>query len=173
MIATLNSDCSTLTLNAEALVTASGKTFDSLVLRSRLNCSSTESSVDISSLIGSIANSQISIPATQFYADETKTQYCDSVYYFQLDITYTTGSGTFLVQDSACRLIDCQLKCDVLSYYTKTKDKLAWFYYYAILQGNDCDSCYCTESCSLYTELKLLLNANTSVTNSDSGCGCS
>jgi hypothetical protein len=172
MIATLNSDCTTLTLYSEALVTASGKTFNSLVLKSRLNCSLTETSVDVSSLIGSITSKTISIPATTFYNDATKTTYCDGVYYFELGINYTTSLGIYLVSDSACKLVDCVLKCKVLEYYTTTKDRKAWYQYYALQQGGDCDSCYCTEMCSLYTELKNLLN-DSSISIDTSGCGCS
>ena len=75
MIATINNDCTILTLSADALLEVSGKTIDSLMLKSRLNCSSTESSVDVSSLIGSIVDNQIEIPATLFYGDDTKTTY--------------------------------------------------------------------------------------------------
>lgn len=172
MIATLNSDCSILTLESEALVTAVGKTFTSLTLKSRLNCSSTETSVVVSSLIGSISSKKINIPSTMFYNDSSKTKYCDGIYYFELVIGYTTVTNTYVVNDSACKLVDCDLKCSVLDYYTKTKDKKAYYQYYALLQGNDCDSCYCTEMCSLYTELKNLLNDN-SISTDSSGCGCS
>lgn len=172
MIATINSDCSTLTLTSEALVTALGKSFISLVLKSRLNCSLTETSVNISSRIGLISNKQITIPATVFYNDATKTTYCDGVYYFELEIQYATVSGSYQVNDGACQLIGCQLKCNVLDYYVKTKDRKAYYQYYALLQGNDCDSCYCTEMCSLYTELKNLLN-DSNINTDSSGCGCS
>lgn len=173
MIATLNSDCSILTLTSEALVAALGKSFNSLVLKSRLNCSLTETSVDVSSLIGSISNKQVSIPATKFYNDSTKTTYCDGVYYFEFHITYTLSSGNqYRVEDSACKVIDCTLKCKVLDYFIKTKDKKAYYIYYALQQSNDCDSCYCTESCSLYTELKNLLN-DSNISSDSSGCGCS
>lgn len=172
MVATINGDCTTLTLNAEALVSAAGKTFDSLVLRSRLNCSSTESEVDVSSLIGSItAENTIDVPATLFYGDDTKETYCDGIYYFQLDITYTVDSSAYLVEDSACLAITCALRCAVIEYYLLTKDKTAWYYYYAITQGKECDSCYCTDMCSMYSELKILLNDNNITSNSD-GCGC-
>ena len=173
MIATLNSDCSTLTLYSEALVAASGKTFTSLALKSRSNCSLTETSISLTTLISSIANKQISIPATTFYNDITKTTYCDGVYYFELEIVYITGElGSFQVNDGACKAIDCTLKCKVLEYYLKTKDRKAYYQYYALQQGNDCDSCYCTEMCSLYTELKNLLNDN-SISVDSTGCGCS
>lgn len=173
MIATLNSDCSILTLTSEALVAALGKSFNSLVLKSRLNCSLTETSVTVSSLIGSISNKQISIPATLFYNDSTKTTYCDGVYYFELQTTYTLSSGNqYRVEDGACQLVGCDLKCKVLDYYIKTKDRKAYYQYYALLQGNDCDSCYCTEMCSLYTELKNLLN-DSNISTETSGCGCS
>ena len=176
MIATLNSDCSTLTLYSEALVTAVGKSFSTLVLKSRLNCSLTETSVTLTSLIGSISNKTISIPATTFYNDSSKTKFCDGVYYFELEVVYNLdvlGTITaYQVDDGACKLIDCDLKCKVLEYYTATKDKTAYYEYYALQQGNDCDSCYCTEMCSLYTELKNLLNDN-SISTSSSGCGCS
>lgn len=171
MIASLNSDCSILTLTADALIAEDGKTIDSLVLKSRLNCSLTESEVDISSLIEEITDSQISIPATTFYNNEDSIVYCDGVFYFKLEITYTNETDTYLVEDSACTIIDCELKCKVLDYYTSTKDKKAWYYYYALLQSNDCDTCYCTETCSLYTELKLLINDN-SIPSTTSGCGC-
>ena len=175
MIATLNSDCSTITLYSEALVAASGKTFVSLVLKSRLNCSLTETSVTLTSLIGSISNKTITIPATTFYNDLTKTTFCDGVYYFELEITYNLTVGEtitrYRVNDGACQLIDCQLKCKVLEYFIATKDKKAYYQYYALQQGNDCDSCYCTEMCSLYTELKNLLNDNSISLTSD-GCGC-
>lgn len=172
MIATLNSDCSILTLTSEALVAALGKSFNSLVLKSRLNCSLTETSVTVSSLIGSITNKSISIPATLFYNDPTKTTYCDGVYYFELQILYTTVTGTFQADDGACQLIGCNLKCKVLEYFTKTKNRKAYYLYYALQQGNDCDSCYCTEMCSMYTELKNLLN-DSSISIDTSGCGCS
>lgn len=175
MIATLNSDCSSLTLYSEALVPASGKVFVSLVLKSRLNCSLTETSVTVTSLIGSISDNQIVIPATTYYNDLTKTKYCDGIYFFELNITYTltvTGVTTsYLVKDGACKLIDCDLKCKVNEYYTKCKDRTAYYQYYALLQGNDCDSCYCTEMCSLYSELKTLLNDN-NISTTSSGCGC-
>lgn len=173
MIATLNSDCSILTLYSEALVTAVGKTFVSLTLKSRLNCSLTESSVTVTSLIGSIANKQISIPATTFYNDLTKTTYCDGIYYFELEIVYNLASTLtqYQVDDGACKLIDCTLKCKILEYYLASKDRKAYYQYYALQQGNDCDSCYCTEMCSLYTELKLLLNDSNISVDSD-GCGC-
>lgn len=173
MLAVQNTDCSMLTLTAEALSLADGKTFDSLVLRSKLNCSSTESSVDVSSLIDSIADNSIVVPATLFYSDENKDTFCDGVYYFQLDITYTTGSGVYLVEDSACILIDCSIKCDIIDAYTKTKDKSIWYLYTAITYGNSCDSCSCVEMCSLYTELKNLIYGDTYITNTDTGCGCS
>lgn len=176
MIATLNSDCSILTLTSEALATSGVKSFVSLVLKTRQNCSLTETSVTVTSLIGSISNKQISIPATLFYNDSTKTKYCDGIYYFELNITYditsTFPAVRYLVKDSACQLIDCTLKCDVLKYYTDTKDRKVYYQYFALKQGNDCDSCYCTEMCSIYTELKNLLNDN-NISNTDSGCGCS
>lgn len=178
MIATLNSDCSILTLEVEALASAAGKTFDSLVLKSRLNCSLTESSVTVSSLIGSIVNKKISIPATLFYGDVTKTKYCDGVYYFQLDVTYTyaTGqpvhAGTYLVEDPTCIAVICNLTCRVQEYYIKTKDKSVWYEYYALLQGGACDLCNCADTCASYNELNILLNDN-NIVNSDSGCGCS
>jgi hypothetical protein len=175
MIATLNSDCSSLTLYSEALVAASGKTFVSLTLKSRLNCSLTETSVTVTSLIGSITNKTITIPSTTFYNDATKTTYCDGVYYFELEIVYDISSGgvtRYQVDDGACKLIDCALKCAVLEYYLECKDRKAYYQYYALQQGNDCDSCYCTEMCSLYTELKNLLNDSNISVNS-SGCGCS
>lgn len=171
MIASLNSDCSVLTL-ANDLFANETVTIDSVMLRSRLNCSLTESTVDVSSLIESISNGQISIPATVFYNASTSTTYCDGIYYFQLDIEYTQSSNTYLATSSQCILIDCDLKCKVLDYYTKTKDSLAWQYYYALTIGGDCDSCYCTEMCSLYTELKLLINDN-HTTSQSAGCGCS
>lgn len=174
MIATLNSDCSTLTLNSDALLEVSGKTFTSLLLKSRSNCSSTETSLNISSLIPEIENNEVSIPATAFYSDASKTNYCDGIYYFELEITYLieeTGQA-FQVNDGACKLVDCDLKCKVLEYYIETKDKKAYYQYYALQQGNDCDSCYCTEMCSLYTELKTLLNDN-DISIGSNGCGCS
>lgn len=174
MIATLNSDCSILTLNSEALVQASGKSFTSLVLKSRLNCSLTETSLNVSRLIGSISNKEISIPATTFYNDATKTTYCDGVYYFELETVYysTSLASSYQINDSSCKLIDCALKCKVLDYYIKTKDKKVYYQYYALQQGNDCDSCYCTEMCSLYTELKNLIN-DSNISATTSGCGCS
>ena len=97
------------------------------------------------------------------------------MYYFELEITYNLTVGEtitrYRVNDGACQLIDCQLKCKVLEYFIATKDKKAYYQYYALQQGNDCDSCYCTEMCSLYTELKNLLNDNSISLTSD-GCGC-
>lgn len=173
MIASLNSDCTTLTLYSEALVTGETKTFVSLELKSRLNCSLTETTVVLD--INDIVDSQIEIPATTFYDDATKTTYCDGVYYFELAITYNIDFEDitqYLVEDGACKLIDCTLKCKVLEYYLQCKDRKAYYQYYALQQGNDCDSCYCTEMCSLYTELKNLLNDN-SISTTTSGCGCS
>lgn len=170
MIATLNNDCSILTLNADALVSASGKTFDSLTLITKLNCSTVESSVDISSLIGSIANSSISIPSTLYYGDETKTTYCDGIYNFELQVVYTTGLGTFLVKNILCTLIGCTLKCKVLDYYIKTEDKNIYYKYFALLQN--CDSCSCAKMCALYNEITSVLNDDNTVTT-NTGCGCS
>jgi len=175
MVATLNSDCTNLTLTSEFLTPVAGKTYVSLVLKSRLNCSLTETSVTVSSLIGSISNKQIVIPATTYYTDFTKPKYCDGIYYFELQITYDlTVNGVttrYLIKDGACKLVDCDLKCKVNEYYTKCKDRTAYYQYYALLQGNDCDSCYCTEMCSLYSELKTLLNDN-NISTTSSGCGC-
>ena len=172
MIATINDDCTILTLSADALLAVSGKTIDSLMLKSRLNCSSTESSVDVSSLIGSIVDNQIEIPATLFYGDDTKTTYCDGIYYFNLNTYYYTEADSYLVEDSACVLIGCELKCKVLDYYIETKDRKVWYLYYALIIGSQCDSCYCTEMCSLYSELKILLNDN-NISYTADGCGCS
>jgi len=176
MIASLNSDCSILTLTSEALLISGVKLFTSLVLKTKRNCSTTQTSVVVSSLIGSISNNQILIPATLFYNDATKTKYCDDVYNFELEIAYDITSPLPVipvsVTDSACIIIDCVLKCSVVKYFTTTKDKTAMYQYYALLQGNDCDSCTCIEMCSLYTELKKLLNDN-NITSSTSGCGCS
>lgn len=174
MIATLNSDCSIVTLTSEALVASGVKTFTNLVLNTKLNCSATVTTVDLSSLIGSITDSKIEVPATTFYNDLTKTVFCDGVYYFELEITYDISSpaATYLVKDSACTFIDCSTKCKVLDYYIKQQDKKVYYLYYALNQGGSCDSCSCTEMCSLYTELTTLINDN-SISNSDSGCGCS
>jgi hypothetical protein len=172
MIATFNSDCSILTLTLVALESAANKTIDSIVLKSRLNCSLTESSLDVSFLTGSIIEGKIPIPAIDFYNDTSKTTFCDGVYYFKLEVTYTIANkDTFLVTDSTCVLSACCLKCKILDYYISTKNKEVWYYYYALLQGGDCDSCYCTDMCSLYTELKLLLNDN-NIPDSTGGCGC-
>lgn len=172
MTATLNSDCSILTLNLPSLVLADGKTFNSLTLKSRSNCSLTETSLDVSILIASIADNQILVPSTLFYTDETKTTYCDGVFYFKLEVNYTIEDVVYLAEDSACMTSVCQLRCKVNDYYFTTKDKKAHYLYYALLLGNDCDSCYCTKMCSYYTDLKLLLNDN-SASSTDSGCGCS
>lgn len=171
MIATLNSDCSIITLKSDYLSTAVDKTFDSIVLKSRINCSLTESTVDVSSLIHTIDNNEISIPATYLFDNGAETVYCDGVYYFQLEITYTFHGDVYMAMESVCKLVDCSLKCKVLTYYTSTKNKDAWYYYYALVQGGSCDSCYCTEMCSLYQELKLLINDSTN-TNTTTGCGC-
>ena len=171
MIASLNSDCSVLTLSTESLITSELKTFTSLKLKSRLNCSLTETSVDISSLIDSINNSQISIPASLFYNDVNKTKYCDGIYYFQLEVEYTQSSVGYLVTDSKCQLIDCDLRCKLINYFQSSKDRTIWHYYNALVVGSNCDTCFCTEMCSLYNEIKILLNDN-SVVNSTSGCGC-
>lgn len=172
MITSLNSDCSIITFNSDGLLQPEGTTIDSIALKYRSNCSSTETEVDLTDLIEDVADGALSVSSAIFYSDETKDVYCDGIYYFQLDIVYTNGDGTFQISDSACQLIDCTLKCKVLEYYTSTKDKNVWYYYTALTLGNSCDSCYCTEMCSLYTELKLLLNDN-SINIDTSGCGCS
>lgn len=179
MIATLNSDCSTVTLYSEALVTTAGKTFTGLTLKSKLNCSSTETSVNLNSLLGSISNKTITVPATLFYGDSSKTTFCDGVYYFKLEISYNITSLTvdaFRVDDSACKLVDCALKCDLLKYYLDCKDSSLYYWHYALTQGSSCDSCTCTEMCTLYTELKNKLygySGNSNIVDSSSGCGCS
>lgn len=172
MITVLNNDCSILTLTSDGLTTSPSKTFTSLVLKSKLNCSLTEDSVDVSELIPDISNKSIQIPATLFYGNDTQTTYCDGVYYFKLVINYTTdppSENPTYIEDSACQIIDCTLKCKVFEQYNKTNDRKLIFYYYALTQGPDCDSCSCTEMCSIYTELKNLLNDNSTTTG---GCGC-
>ena len=171
MITTVSNDCSQLTFNSSSLELSEGKVFDSIKLKSRLNCSSTESTLDLDTLIDSIENNEIILNSTLFYNDETKTVFCDGVYYFQLEITYTIDSTTYIVTESQCKFIGCSTQCKALDYYIKTKDNNVWYFLYA-LTLDSCDSCYCTELCSLYTELKLLINDN-NTSNSDNGCGCS
>jgi len=172
MIATINSDCSILTLQSDALIEAPGKTITGLTLKSSTNCSSTESELNITSLIGSITNEQVLISASLFYDNETSTSFCDAVYHYTLSVTYDISGTEYLIEDSACLLIGCDLKCKVLEYWNNTKDNKAWFLYYALLQGNDCDSCNCTDMCLMYTDLKLLINDN-SISSNSGGCGCS
>jgi len=171
MTATLNSDCSTLTLNTSSLELAEDKTFNSLTLKYRTSCASTETEVDISELIETIADNQIDVTSLLFYGNETSDSFCDGVYYFQLETNYTIDDETYLAADSVCVLVDCSLKCKVIDYFIATKDRKAHYLYYALKLGGECDSCYCTEMCSMYTELKLLLNDN-SITFTDTDCGC-
>lgn len=172
MTVTINSDCSIITFASAALTEVVGKTITGLTLRSKLNCSSTESELVLDDLIDSVTNGQLEVPAETFYNDENKIIYCDGVYYFQLDTQYTQDDEEFLMEDSACTLVSCDLICKIQDYWVSTKDKKVWYYYYALVQGSDCDSCYCTNMCSMYTDLKLLLNDN-NISTDTSGCGCS
>ena len=172
MTVTCNSDCSTLTFSSEYLEEAAGKTIDSIKLRSRLNCSSAESTLDLSSLIPDVLNGSFNLSAEIFYNDETKTIFCDGVYYLALDIEYTVDSDSFLAKESNCKFVGCNINCKLQDYFEKTRDSKPFFYHYALTQANACDACYCTQMCVYYDELKHILN-DYGNTASTSGCGCS
>lgn len=168
----IQTSCENITIQSELLDISMGKTITEIVLKSKLNCSSTQSTVDITSLKDTITVDKLIIPATSFYNDLTKTVYCDGVYNFELSVKYTNGETEVLYQgtETKCVFVDCLTGCKVVENYTATKNKKIMFIYFALITSNDCDNCNCTDLCSLYTELKLLLNDN-STTSQD--CGCS
>ena len=169
MTITLNSDGSILTFTSTLLESSEGKTITQLELTAKLNCSSTPTVIVLDDLIEDVTNSSLPVPSIVYYDDETKTTYCDGIYYFELKVTYNNGEIEYEGTESKCMFIDVTTKCDLLTYYSDTKDMNALFYYNALLVGGDCDACNCAELCSLYSELKTLLgNGNTSST--DNGC---
>jgi len=172
MTITLNSDGSILTFTSTLLSSSEAKTITGLELKTKLNCSSTPTTVDLEDLIPDIENSSIDVSSIIYYDDEEKTTYCDGIYYFELKVTYNIEGDAieeFVGTESKCFFVDTVIKCDVLTYYVNTKDTTAAFYYNALKYGGDCDACNCAELCSLYSELKTLIgNGNSSST--DDGC---
>ncbi len=164
--------CENLTIKS-SILTGEGKNIASIVLRTKLNCSSTQTSVVLTSLEDDIVEDTLVIPATAYYNDASKTTYCDGVYNFSLAVTYTEfeDEAIFQATDTACVFIDCDTKCKVMDHYTLTRNTKIIHYYYALVNSADCDVCNCTDMCSLYTEIKTLLNDNSSTTSDD--CGCS
>jgi len=169
MTITLNSDGSILTFTSTLLSSSEGKTITGLELKTKLNCSSTPTTVDLEDLIPDIENSSVNLSSVVYYDDITKTTYCDGIYYFELKVTYNNGEIEYEGTESKCFFVDTVIKCDLLTYYINTKDETAAFYYNALKYGGDCDACNCAELCSLYSELKTLIgNGNSSST--DDGC---
>lgn len=164
--------CENLTIKS-SIFTGEGKNITSIVLRTKLNCSSTQTSVVLTSLENNIDGDTLVVPATSYYNDVNKTVYCDGVYNFTLVVTYTQfeEEALFSTSDTACVFIDCDTKCKVMDNYVSTKNAKIIHYYYALVNSADCDVCNCTDMCSLYTEIKTLLNDNTSTASDD--CGCS
>lgn len=168
---TVTPSCANLTIQSSALSNTGGKVITSIVLKSKLNCSLTQTSVILNSLIGSVSNNTIVIPATTYYNNILKTIYCDGVYNFELVVGYTLSSAQYISTDTSCVFIDCETKCQVIKNYQETKDPKIIYYYYALTAASDCDNCTCTDMCSLYSEIKTLLNGTTSITNNNCGCG--
>jgi len=172
MTITLNSDGSILTFTSTLLSSSEIKTITGLKLKTKLNCSSTSTTIVLDDLIPDIENSSFDLSSIIYYDDETKTTYCDGIYYFEIEVTYNIAGEAieeFIGKESGCKFIDTVIKCDVLNYYSTTKDVTALFHYNALKYGGDCDACNCAELCSLYSELKTLIgNADNSST--DNGC---
>ncbi len=174
MTITLNSDGSILTFTSTLLSSSEVKTITGLKLKTKLNCSSTSTTIDLDDLIPDVANSSFDLSSIVYYDDVTKTTYCDGVYYFEIEVTYNISGEAieeFIGKESGCKFIDTAIKCDLLTYYSTTKDMTALFYYNALAVGSICDSCNCAELCSLYSELKTLLG-NANIGSTDSDCGC-
>ncbi len=173
MTVTLNSDGSILTFTSTLLQSSEGKTITGLKLKTKLNCSSTSTTIVLDDLIPDIDNSSVDLQSIVYYADATKTTYCDNIYYFELEVDYDISgeiTESFIGKESACIFIDVTTKCDVFTYYETSKDLTALLYYNALTFGSTCDACNCAELCSLYSELKTLIgNANNSST--DTTCG--
>lgn len=168
----VTSSCNNLTFKSSVL-TGEGKNITAIVLKTKLNCSSTQSSVILTSLKNSVEGDELIVPATAYYNDANKTTYCDGIYNFSLVVTYTLGETETLYSatDTSCVFIDCETKCKVMDNYALVKNPKILYFYYALVNSADCDVCNCTNMCSLYTEIKMLLNDNSSTPSDD--CGCS
>ncbi len=168
----IKTSCENLTIKSELLDISEGKVITEIVLKSKLNCSLTQSSVTLTSLKDTIVVDTLIIPATSFYNDVTKTVYCDGVYNFELSVTYQNGETDVLYKgiETKCVFVDCLTKCKVTQKYESSQNRNIIYYYFALITSNDCDNCTCTDLCSIYNELKLLLN-DTNTTSE--GCGCS
>lgn len=164
----VTSNCSNLIVTSEIFDGA--KIYSLIQLKYKKDCSTTVVTVNLSSLIGGVTD-KITIPASVFYNDVTKTTYCDGIYNFELIVRYYTEDPEVVSEskETSCHAILCELKCKSLEKYNTTKNNKLLYYIYALESSNDCDNCTCSNMCAMYTELKSLINDFSNLSN---GCGC-
>lgn len=151
MTATINSQCSSFTVDSTNLVS----TNQSVQLIVTHNDCTTKTTLSISP-----AYTEITILPT----DLGLTAFADGVYGFELCIVTQTA---VVIKETACVFVDCSTTCAMLPIYsdlTCDANKLAALSYYALRVSNNCTNCACSDLCALFSNIT---NAS-----SDTSCGC-
>ena len=170
-------NCSTIVLNTTEVT---GLTVDDLVglqLTHKFNCGSS-AVLDLTDSMDTIVTSDddgtyFTLTAAQYYDDETVEKFCEGIYYFQVTLMYSVDSTSYDYNGSICTLLDCEnyIKCKVKDYLIDTMDARPLYMLDAIELANECDTCTCTNMCSMYNDLLATINLN--IDGTTSGCGCS
>jgi len=163
-------DYTDITFTHEVLKQADVST---LSLKYKKNCG-TQSSIDLTTKIGTIVDATNSITLNISDIIEDKTIFDDGVYYFELtvggpDVPKDNVPGTYFLK--GCIYIGTTSRCKALCLYETTNNELILYLIEALDLVNDCDECDCSTQCELYDYLITLLTTK-ATDNVYKSCGC-
>lgn len=173
-----NPDCGTIVFYTTTLQNIDPGLIGEIYLTRKFNCGSS-SSVDLIDYKLQVVTSDadgttFTITAPQYYSNDDSIKFCEGIYYFYLYVQYAIEGGTATWTDTYCAFIDCEniIKCQTNDYVLATKDVRPYYMLDALTYSMDCDTCDCSNMCSMYNDLLATINISTT-NDTTSGCGCS
>jgi len=149
MTLTHNDDYTTIELQSDNLTDFG--TIDSVVLKSTINCGTTEYTDTIVS--GDVdGTGKFTVDLDALYSLETLD---DSVYSFTLVIT---NSDATVSTEYACLFVDNEIKCKVADCVKDNQNIKLQLDYYILSRASAC-KCECDNLCTIYNRLKNELNS--------------
>lgn len=162
-----NTLCSSLTISSTLLddwVANQGTKTLTVAFRSHCDATLYSKVIEIADISGDGAATPYSfnlVPADY----ETTNILPQGVHTIKLTLTVTSTSSK--TNETGCKIVACDLECQVRDFQAANLDSNIWMWYNALTIGESCDQCSCEESCSIWDHIQEMLN-NT-VTND---CGC-
>lgn len=156
MTATINEDCSEILIDSDYLDPLN----QSVTLTVTLNCTTTYDDIDID-----VAETDYTLDATSLDLEELAT----GIYTLTLVVVQESGD---IVTEVKCVLLNCDLNCDMIDVYTaldsNEENVIKALSYHALVAIADCNSCSCSDWCTLYNTV-----IEEPCTEDAQPCGCS